>query len=181
MLVSQSCLTLLDYSPPGSSVHGILQARILKWVAISSSRGSSQPRVGELRSLKMRRQKKKKKIALAALGFRFPASWSDATCGDEILLFQFQTSSLILFRKQAKKPPMSCTLLCSAQERAPTVYRDSLTIVVTESLGKGNCSSSFILFWRPCQYSTSQLWYLSAVMFGLLVLLLTIYLTLYLV
>ena len=33
----------MDYSPPGSSVHGILQARILKWVAISSSRGSSRP------------------------------------------------------------------------------------------------------------------------------------------
>ena len=34
----------LDCSPPGSSVHGILQARILDWVAISSSRGSSWPR-----------------------------------------------------------------------------------------------------------------------------------------
>ena len=33
-----------DCSPPGSSVHGILQARRLEWVAISSSRGSSQPR-----------------------------------------------------------------------------------------------------------------------------------------
>ena len=32
------------YSQPGSSVHGIPQARILEWVAISSSRGSSQPR-----------------------------------------------------------------------------------------------------------------------------------------
>ena len=45
-LVSQSCLTLLqpiDCSPPGSSVHGIPQARILEWVAISFSRGS-QPR-----------------------------------------------------------------------------------------------------------------------------------------
>ena len=31
-------------SPPGSYVHGILQARILEWVAMSSSRGSSQPR-----------------------------------------------------------------------------------------------------------------------------------------
>ena len=31
-------------SPPGSSVHGILQARILEWVAMPSSRGSSQPR-----------------------------------------------------------------------------------------------------------------------------------------
>ena len=41
----QSCPTLcnpVDCSPPGSSVHGILQARILEWVAISSSRGSSQ-------------------------------------------------------------------------------------------------------------------------------------------
>ena len=31
----------VDYRPPGSSVHGILQARILEWVAIFSSRGSS--------------------------------------------------------------------------------------------------------------------------------------------
>ena len=45
--VAQSCLTLcdpVDCSPPGSSIHGILQARILEWVAISFSRGSSQPR-----------------------------------------------------------------------------------------------------------------------------------------
>ena len=34
----------MDYSPPGSSVHGILQARILEWVAIFFSMGSSQPR-----------------------------------------------------------------------------------------------------------------------------------------
>ena len=34
----------LGYSPPGSSVHGILQARILEWVATSYSSGSSQPR-----------------------------------------------------------------------------------------------------------------------------------------
>ena len=33
----------MDYSPPGSSVHGIFQARILEWVAISYSRGSSWP------------------------------------------------------------------------------------------------------------------------------------------
>ena len=31
----------MDYNPSGSSVHGILQARILEWVAISFSRGSS--------------------------------------------------------------------------------------------------------------------------------------------
>ena len=41
----QSCPTLcnpVDCSPPGSSVHGILQARILEWVAILSSKGYSQ-------------------------------------------------------------------------------------------------------------------------------------------
>ena len=42
----QLCLTLndpMDCSPPGSSVHGILQARILEWVAMPFSRGSSPP------------------------------------------------------------------------------------------------------------------------------------------
>ena len=45
--VTQSCLTVcdpMDCSPPGSSDHGILPARILEWVAMSFSRGSSQPR-----------------------------------------------------------------------------------------------------------------------------------------
>ena len=48
--VAQLCLTLfniIDWSPPGSSVHEIL-ARILEWVAISFSRGSSQPSDGTL-------------------------------------------------------------------------------------------------------------------------------------
>ena len=39
--VARSCLILCNCSPPGSSDHGILQARILEWVPISSSRGSS--------------------------------------------------------------------------------------------------------------------------------------------
>ena len=45
--VTQSCPTLydlMDCNPPGSSVLGILQARMLEWVAISSSKESSQPR-----------------------------------------------------------------------------------------------------------------------------------------
>ena len=45
--VAQSCLTLCDpgdCTPPGSSIHGILQARTLEWVAISFSRGSSRSR-----------------------------------------------------------------------------------------------------------------------------------------
>ena len=47
VLVAQSCLTLsnpMDYSLPGFSVHWILQARILEWVANPFSRGSSWPR-----------------------------------------------------------------------------------------------------------------------------------------
>ena len=47
VLVTQSCLTLcnpMNYSPLGSSVQGILQARILEWVVIPFSRGASQTR-----------------------------------------------------------------------------------------------------------------------------------------
>ena len=47
VLVTRMCPTLcdpMDCSPPSSSVHGILQARILEWVVIPFSRGSSQPR-----------------------------------------------------------------------------------------------------------------------------------------
>ena len=47
MLVTQLCQTLcdpLDCSPPGSSVHWISKARILEWIGICFSRGSSQPR-----------------------------------------------------------------------------------------------------------------------------------------
>ena len=46
-LVTQLCPMLcdpMDCSPPGSSAHGILQARILEWFAISYSKGSSQPK-----------------------------------------------------------------------------------------------------------------------------------------
>ena len=48
-LTAQSCPTLcdpMDCSPPGSSVRRILQAGTLEWVAMPSSRGSSQPRGG---------------------------------------------------------------------------------------------------------------------------------------
>ena len=46
VLGTQSCLTLcdsIDCSQPGFSVHGILQARVLDWIAIPSSRGNFQP------------------------------------------------------------------------------------------------------------------------------------------
>ena len=56
LLVAQSWPTLLqpmDFSPPGSSLYGISQARILEWVAISFPRESSQP--GDLHLLHRRR------------------------------------------------------------------------------------------------------------------------------
>ena len=47
VLVAQLCLALcnpMEYSPPGSSVHGIFEASVPEWVVISSSRGPSGPR-----------------------------------------------------------------------------------------------------------------------------------------
>ena len=52
--VTQSCPTLcdpLDCSPPGSSAHGILQARTLEWVAILFSREPSQPKLSSNKTL----------------------------------------------------------------------------------------------------------------------------------
>ena len=52
-MLSQSCATLcnpMDYSPPGSSVHGVFQARILEWGAMPSPGDLSNPR-SELLSL----------------------------------------------------------------------------------------------------------------------------------
>ena len=54
--VTQLCPTLynpIDCGPPGSSVHGISQARIWEWFDIFSSRGSSQPRGWKLRLLSL--------------------------------------------------------------------------------------------------------------------------------
>ena len=51
VLVTLSCPTLcepMDYSLPGFSVHKILQARILEWIAIPSSRGTPQSTEGTL-------------------------------------------------------------------------------------------------------------------------------------
>ena len=51
----------MDCSPPGASVHGILQVRLLEWIAMPSSRGSSHPR-----------KKKKKTSNDNSKGLRFP-------------------------------------------------------------------------------------------------------------
>ena len=56
VFITQLCLTLcnpMDSSPPGSSVYGILQARILEWVAMPTSRGSPRPQGSNLCLLRL--------------------------------------------------------------------------------------------------------------------------------
>ena len=75
--VAQLCPTLcdpMDCSPPGSSVHGVLQVRILEWVAIPFSRGSSQPRV-------------RTHVSCLASGFFYHwASWEAQVSGYKIIV-----------------------------------------------------------------------------------------------
>ena len=79
--VAQSWLTLcdpMDCSMPGSSVHGILQARILESVAMSSSRGSSQPRDG---------------ICISCIGRQILYHWANYMCQLSNFLKYFRLSS----------------------------------------------------------------------------------------
>ena len=91
--VAQSHPTLcdpMDCSPPGSSVHGILQARILEWVAISSSRGSSQPRDG---------------------------TWVSCTAGRHPLRHQGSLVKWVKWRKQAKQTSYDITYVWKLKKR----------------------------------------------------------------
>ena len=83
-LVIQSCLTLcnpMDCSPPGSSVHGILQVRILEWVAMPSYKGSSQPRDW---------------TQVSYIAGRFFTSWATREASSLIQPLKLCTSHLIL-------------------------------------------------------------------------------------
>ena len=94
----QSCLTLcdlMDYSPSGFSVHGILQARILEWVAISSSRDLPKPGIEPL-SLRF--------SALAAGFFTTSAIW-------EALVLQMHCSN----------PVFTCHSSCASSHCHPSV------------------------------------------------------------
>ena len=74
--VTQLCPALcdpMDCDPPGSSVHGILQARILEWVAISFSRGSPPPR-DEPRSPALQADASPSELLGKALAYTLPVS-----------------------------------------------------------------------------------------------------------
>ena len=83
--MSDSC-NPIDSSLPGSSVHGILQARILEWVAISSSRESSQPRNRTqspafrqiIYQLSYKKERKKKKLKSLSCVRLFGTPWTAA-------------------------------------------------------------------------------------------------------
>ena len=76
--VMSDLLWPMDCSPPGSSVRGIFQARILEWVAISFSRGSSRPRDRtHLFSIPLSHSKRKKILTVQWTSFQvnFLCSW----------------------------------------------------------------------------------------------------------
>ena len=103
---SLSCVWLcdpVDCSPPGFSIHGILQARILEWVAISFSRGSSQPRdrtqVSRIASRRFnlwatRVQPGKKKVAQIYYSLHLPTAprWDILAIGADSLWMAMITS-----------------------------------------------------------------------------------------
>ena len=80
--VAQPCATLcdpMDYSLPGSSVHGIFQAGVLEWVAISFSKGSSQPR------------DRTQVFCIAGRQTLYPLSYQAATYGGVVLAMAIKT------------------------------------------------------------------------------------------
>ena len=93
VLVAQSSLTLWDpinYSLPGSSVHGIFQAKVLEWVAIPFSRASSQPR---------------NQTGVFCISGRFFTVWA--------------TSEAIIGLAAAAKSLQSCPTLCDPRDGSP--------------------------------------------------------------
>ena len=107
-LVTQTCSTLcnpMDCSLPGSSVHGILQARIVEWVAISFSRGSCQPRDQTL---------------VSCIADRFFTGWANREVHIYILMFSSSTVSVSLWPHGLQHarfpcpsvPPRACSNPC---------------------------------------------------------------------
>ena len=122
-LVAKLCLILcdpMDYNPPVFSVHGILQARILKRVAISFCRGSSQPR---------------DRTRVSCIAGRFFTYW--ATCSHWLTLkfciYWFLTVSLIYLREVFCIEITMCSITLS-------------TYILSSSLGLG----SFRIFKKIC-------------------------------
>ena len=93
--VSQECLTLCnprDCSPLDSSVHGIPQARILEWVDISFSKGSSQPRDRTLQVYSLLSELPGKALAVLEIKWRetkcITGTWEDEQLNQLVIRFK---------------------------------------------------------------------------------------------
>ena len=135
-LVTQLCPTLcdsVDSSPPVSSVHGILQARILEWVAMPFSRGSSQP---------------EDQTQVSCIAGRFFTIWAIR----EALHIGSCIKSLVI---------LDSTHMCKSEKRAVNLYL--YLRVILKSYWKAPCSSvqfdsvslSCPTLWDPMDCNTS--------------------------
>ena len=119
----------MDYSPPYSSARGILQARILEWVAISSSRGSSRPR-----------------------------NWTLVSCVSYIgsrILYHHQ-GSLLMEQGKKKKKKAQITRLerrdqCLAIPRLPWVARAALGVAEPVKFQSYSFCDTVVPIWRDLE------------------------------
>ena len=145
--VTQSCRTLrdpTDCSPPGSSVHGILQARILEWVVIPFPRGSTPPRGQTL-------------VSCIAGGFftvwatERPSSWAKFYLYPKKFL---STSAKYLQRKHLSDftlitHPNIISLIAQLLKNPPVMQETWVRYLGWEDpLEKGKATHSSILAWR---------------------------------
>ena len=157
----------MDCRLPGSSVHGIFQARVLEWVAISFSRGSSQPRdwtqvshiAGRRFTVWATREATKKKekecpfvpSKLPDLGcYQIPGSWADV--GAHAGLDGIQTAGRVLVieppPQKKKKNALSGLLGWEQSPRAPKAWwPNPLTSRTLES----HLTLGLLVLWCPIQ------------------------------
>ena len=117
--MSDSC-DPIEYSPPGSPIHGILQARILEWVAISFARGSSQP---------------KDQTQVSCITGKFFTVWATSALVLSLgwdLLATWRISHRIQSGQCLKAIPGSSSLMCEPREikEFPKIHRASRSKMV---------------------------------------------------
>ena len=124
----------MNYCPPGSSVHGIFQARMLRWVAVSFSRGSSWPRdwISILLSVSLPRE--------ATL-------WALTSCALENNSKRLTLGTLIYYREAI----INFSLLCISDGKESACNAEDVGSIpgLEGSPGEGNDNPlQFILAWR---------------------------------
>ena len=150
-IVTQSCPTLydpVDCSPPGSSVHGILQARVLEWVATSFSRGSSQPRdqtqvsciAGGFFTAEPPEKPPQSVQLLSHVGiFSSPGT---AACQASLAITNFWSSLTLMFIESVM--PSNHLILCRPFLLLPSIF-PSIRVFSNESKSIGVSASASVL------------------------------------